>query len=148
MSDAPEAASAPGSDDLAGIAGRAASDKLARDVVAFKVGDRLPLAEVFLICSADNERQAAAIARNIEEQLLRHGRKVLHREGERDGDWLLLDFGELVVHLMQPEAREHYSLERLWKDCPQLDLGLAVDGGGLPASAESSGGPLSDGDAR
>lgn len=123
------------SDEVAEIAARAAMDKLARDVVAFNVGDRLPLAEVFLICSADNERQAVAIARNIEEQLLRHGRKVVHREGERDGDWLLLDFGELVVHLMQPEAREHYSLERLWKDCPELNLGVSGEGVGSSGEA-------------
>lgn len=117
------AESKPEVHELARLAAEAAEAKSARDLVAFDVGDRIALVEVFLICTADNERQAVAIARNIEEQLSRHGRVVVRREGERDGDWVLLDYGDLVIHLMQPEAREHYSLERLWKDCPKLKLG-------------------------
>lgn len=104
------------------VAARAAAAKHATDIVVFDVRDRLALADVFLICSAVNERQSAAVAREIEERLSEHGRRVLRREGGRDGSWILLDYGDLVVHLMRPEAREHYALERLWKDCPALNL--------------------------
>ena len=58
----------------------------------------------------------------VEERLLRHGAKPVRREGERDGRWVLIDYGEVVVHIQHEEERQFYALERLWRDCPAIPL--------------------------
>jgi ribosome-associated protein len=108
--------------ELTEAAARAASDKLASDVVALDVSERLVITDVFLIASAPNDRQVRAIVDAIEEKLLALGAKPLRREGEREGRWVLLDFGELVVHVQHSDERQYYALERLWRDCPVLEL--------------------------
>lgn len=100
------------------IAADAARDKLGEDLVALDVTEPFTLAEVFLIISATNERQAQAIADNVEDELLKAGVKARFREGRAAGRWILLDFGDLIVHVMHEQEREFYSLERLWRDCP------------------------------
>ena len=100
------------------IAAEAARDKLGEDLVALDVTEPFVLAEVFLIVSAKNERQAQAIADNVEDELLKAGVKTRFREGRATGRWILLDFGDLIVHVMHDQEREFYSLERLWRDCP------------------------------
>lgn len=110
--------------DLTRIAAQAASDKLARDVVAFDVTDRLALTDVFLIATADNERQVAGVVDGIEEALFKAGTKAIRREGTSEARWVLLDFGDLIVHVQHAEERELYSLERLWRDCPTVELEL------------------------
>jgi ribosome-associated protein len=109
---------------LTRAAAAAASDKLADDIVAFDVSEQLAIADVFLLCSAPNERQVAAIVEAIEERLRKVGAKPVHREGERDQRWVLLDYLDLVVHIQHSEERAYYALERLWRDCPTVDLGL------------------------
>ena len=104
----------------------AAADKLATDVVALDVSDQLIITDVFLLASAPNDRQVRAIVDSIEERLNLLGVKPIRREGEREGRWVLLDFGELVVHVQHAEEREYYALERLWRDCPALDLPVQV----------------------
>lgn len=104
--------------ELAQIAVRAASDKLATDIVAIDVSEHLALSDVFVVCSASNDRQLSAIVDNVEDELRKAGHKPLHREGARGGDWVLLDYPEIVVHAFLTEAREFYRLERLWNDCP------------------------------
>ena len=99
-------------------AAEAARDKLGEDLVALDVTEPFVLAEVFLIVSAKNERQAQAIADNIEDELLKSGVKTRFREGRTTGRWILLDFGDLICHVMHEQEREFYSLERLWRDCP------------------------------
>ncbi len=108
--------------ELAVAAGQAASDKLAQNVVALDVSDQLVITDVFLVASAPNDRQVRAIVDAVEERLLGLGAKPTRREGEREGRWVLLDFGELVVHVQHSDERQYYSLERLWRDCPPLDL--------------------------
>ncbi|MCF8528573.1 MAG: ribosome silencing factor [Aquiluna sp.] len=100
------------------VACDAARDKLGEDLVALDVTEPFGLAEVFLIVSAKNERQAQAMADNIEDELLKVGTKARFREGRQTGRWILLDFGDLIVHVMHEQEREFYSLERLWRDCP------------------------------
>jgi ribosome-associated protein len=100
----------------------AASDKLADDIVALDVSDQLVITDVFVLASAPNDRQVRAIVDGIEERLLTLGAKPVRREGERDGRWVLLDFSEIVVHVQHTDERQFYSLERLWKDCPVIDL--------------------------
>jgi ribosome-associated protein len=108
--------------DLADVAARAAAEKLAHDIIALDVSDRLVITDVFLIASAPNERQVAAIVDEIEERLRQAGAKPVRREGERDGRWVLLDYVDIVVHVQHAEERTYYALERLWKDCPVLPL--------------------------
>lgn len=100
------------------VAANAAREKLGEDLVALDVSEPFALAEIFLIVSAKNERQAQAIAEEIEDQLLTIKLKPRFREGRETGRWILLDFGDLVVHVMHEQEREFYSLERLWRDCP------------------------------
>ena len=108
--------------ELATAAALAAADKLASDVVALDVSDQLVITDVFLLASAPNDRQVRAIVDAVEERLHGLGAKPTRREGEREGRWVLLDFGELVVHVQHAEEREYYALERLWRDCPAVEL--------------------------
>lgn len=109
---------------LARQAAQAASDKLAQDIVALDVSERLAITDVFLIASASNERQVSAIVDGIEEQLLKQNLKPVRREGRSEGRWVLLDYAEIVVHVQHEEDRVFYALERLWGDCPSVDLQL------------------------
>lgn len=116
--------------ELARAAAAAADDKLAQDVIAFDVSEQIAIADVFLVCSGTTDRQVKAVVDAIEQRLRDDAGRPLRREGEREGRWVLLDYADLVVHVMQSEDREYYALERLWKDCPLVDVGLgpAVDG--------------------
>jgi ribosome-associated protein len=105
-------------------AAQAAADKLATDIVAIDVSETLVITDVFLLCSAANDRQVRAVVDAIEERLHGLGIKPLRREGEAESRWVLLDFGDLVVHVQLAEERIHYALERLWKDCPAIPLNL------------------------
>jgi ribosome-associated protein len=107
---------------LAQIAGHAAADKLATDIVLIDVSDRLAITDVFVIATGNNERQVEAIVDEIEEKLRQVGSKPLRREGKRDGRWVLLDYSDIVVHVQHAEERVFYALERLWRDCPMIDF--------------------------
>ena len=120
--------------DLATAAALAAADKLATDVVALDVSNQLVITDIFLLASAPNDRQVRAIVDAVEERLQPLGAKPIRREGEREGRWVLLDFGDLVVHVQHAEEREYYGLERLWRDCPAIDLPAEVH---RPASSSS-----------
>ncbi|MCP4742743.1 MAG: ribosome silencing factor, partial [Actinomycetales bacterium] len=109
---------APDSLDTAITAAQAASDKLATDIVAIDVSEQLVITDVFVICSGANERQVKSIVDAIEEALHAKGVKPIRREGVKGAHWVLLDFGDVVVHVQQAEDRVHYAIERLWKDCP------------------------------
>lgn len=121
--------------ELATAAAEAAADKLAEDIVAFDVSDQLVITDVFVLCSAPNDPQVRAIVDEIEERLRQRGVKPVRREGERDGQWILLDFIDVVVHVQRTDAREYYGLERLWKDCPAVPLPESVRLGRSRAAA-------------
>ncbi|MFF2029833.1 ribosome silencing factor [Arthrobacter sp. NPDC058192] len=108
-------------------AARAASEKLAEDIVALDVSERLALADVFLIASAPSERQVNAIVDGIEDELAKFDQKPVRREGRSGGRWVLLDYSDVVIHVQHEEDRVFYALERLWKDCPVVDLQLGDD---------------------
>lgn len=112
--------------ELMHLAAAAADQKGGEDLVALDVSGPLPLADVFLLVTGRNERNVMAIAGEIEDRLNEQGVKTLRREGRSEGRWILLDFGDLVVHVFHEEDRMYYSLERLWKDCPVLPLGVAA----------------------
>ncbi len=112
--------------ELTIAAAEAASDKLADDILAFDVGDQLVITDVFLLCSAPNDRQVKAIVDAVEERLRGLGAKPVRREGEREGRWVLLDYIDMIVHVQHAEERVYYSLERVWKDCPTVELPAEV----------------------
>ena len=121
---------------LVHTAARAASDKLAQHIMAFDVSDQLAITDAFVLASATNDRQVKAIVDEIEDKLRDLGEKPIRREGERDGRWVLIDYGDVVVHVQHEEEREFYALERLWRDCPLIDLPAEVTAGSAgPAGA-------------
>jgi ribosome-associated protein len=108
------------------IAAEAAAEKKAADVIALRVGPLLVVTDYFLIATGANDRQVHAIGDSVEDALREAGRKPLGREGERELKWLLLDYGDFVVHVFQPEEREFYRLDKLWGDVERLKLPKAV----------------------
>src|SRR5439155_11050334 len=91
--------------ELARIAAQAAADKLATDIVLIDVSERLAITDVFVVATGSNERQVEAIVDAVEEKLRTSGRKPIRREGQRDGRWVLLDYGDVVVHVQHSEER-------------------------------------------
>ncbi len=115
-----------------GRAVRAASDKKAKNIAVVDVGQFLSITDHFVICSAPSERQVRTISDEIERVLAggagvsaastAEKRKPIRREGSPEGGWILLDYGDFVVHVFSDEMRGYYDLERLWKDAPRPDL--------------------------
>ena len=93
-----------------------ASDKKASDVILLDIRDVTTIADYFVICNGNNARQIQAIADAIDEQLEIQGATLLHREGVAETGWVLLDFGDVIVHIFGPKEREYYRLERLWSE--------------------------------
>ncbi|WP_313357346.1 ribosome silencing factor [Microbacterium sp.] len=112
------------------IAARAADAKGGEDLVALNVSEPLPLVDIFLLVTGNSERNVAAIADEIEDQLLEAGHRRVRREGRAESRWVLLDFGDLVVHVFHAEERVYYGLERLWKDCPVVPIDLPTHAAG------------------
>jgi ribosome-associated protein len=86
------------------------------------VSQYLVITDIFLLCTAANDRQVKAVVDAIEERLAREDAKPIRREGEKESRWVLLDYGDIVIHVQIAEERIHYALERLWKDCPEVPL--------------------------
>lgn len=112
---------------LAEEAARAADSIKATDIVALDVSSRLPLTDVFVMATGATERQVDAIVDAVEERLAALGAKPKRREGRSGARWVLLDFEDIVVHVMHAEDREFYALEKLWKDCPAVELDGLVE---------------------
>jgi ribosome-associated protein len=126
---------------LAEVAAQAAADKLATDIVLIDVSERLAITDVFVVATGSNERQVEAIVDAVEEKTRIAGHKPIRREGQRDGRWVLLDYGDVVVHVQHAEERTFYALERLWKDCPFLpftDAAAAAHAAEQDRSADSA----------
>ncbi len=99
---------------LARLAVDTASDKKAFDVLLLDIREVTTIADYFVICSGNNPRQIQTIADTIDEALENQGAAMLHREGSADTGWILLDFGDVIVHIFGAKEREYYRLERLW----------------------------------
>ena len=109
--------------ELAILAAKALDSKKGADIKVMEVTDLTSLADYFVICTGSSNTQINALCDAVEERFeLEAGEKALHREGHRGGTWVLLDYGCVVVHVFNNEAREFYSLERLWSDGKPLDL--------------------------
>ena len=107
---------------MAATAAHAAQDKLASNIAAIDVSDVLAITEVFVLASADNERQVGSIVDEVEDQMTAQGFEPQRREGNRENRWVLLDYGNIVIHVQRTDQREHYGLDRLYHDCPLVDI--------------------------
>jgi ribosome-associated protein len=105
---------------LTQVAARAVAEKLGTDMIALDLSDQMVLSEVFLIATGGNVRQVDSIADFVEEKLREIGEKPARREGTEE--WVLLDYSDLVVHIQSTTLRNYYMLDRLWNDCPRLEL--------------------------
>jgi len=109
-------------------AAHAAADKKAFHIVGIEVGDLTSYTDAFLLFSAASDRQVAAIVDGVLRRLKDSGRRPLHVEGEARSEWVLLDYGDFVVHVFTEERRAYYALDSLWGDAPRLSADhLGVD---------------------
>lgn len=108
--------------EMLSLAVKAGAKADAQDPVALDVAEVFGYADIFLIVGGSVERNVQAIAREIEDELNQQGVKTLRREGRETGRWILLDFGDLIVHVFHQEEREFYSLERLWADGRKIEV--------------------------
>ena len=114
--------------EMAITAAKALDSKKGRDIQVIGVEHLTSLADYFVICSGTSNTQINALCDAVEKAVNEAGEPTLHREGYRGGTWVLLDFGSVVVHVFNHEAREFYSLERLWQDGTPLDMSEILTG--------------------
>jgi ribosome-associated protein len=117
----------------------AAQDKQAADVVLLDLEGLGAFTDHFIICTGFSARQVEAICDETEKRLEQMGARLLHREGKPGGDWMLLDFGSLIMHVFTEHARRFYDLERLWRAAPRVEFAEAHEGNPLPGAAEAEG---------
>lgn len=108
--------------DRAKVAAKAADEKLGKNIAVIDVAGVMAITDVFVIVSADNERQVAAIVQEVEDDLTEQGVEPKRREGNRENRWVLLDYGNFVVHIQRDAEREFYGLDRLYADCPAIEV--------------------------
>ena len=108
--------------ELTKIAAAALAEKLGSEIVAIDLSEQLVLNQVFLLVTGNNEPQLQALSEEVQTKLAQAGEKPERKEGS--GSWVLLDYTDLVVHIQSTELRNYYMLDRLWNDCPKIDLGL------------------------
>ena len=108
--------------NVAKEAAKAALDKKAENVAVLKMDEVTIMTDFFVICTAANRTQAQAIANNVEDMMKEQGIQILHREGLREGTWVLLDYGSIVVHVFQEDMRNFYDLETLWGDAAVIEI--------------------------
>jgi ribosome-associated protein len=97
------------------------ADKKGLDIILLDVGDLLQITEVFVIATGTSRPHVQTLAEFVEERLKDQERRPLRTEGMAEAEWVLLDYGDFVVHVFQPEQREYYGLERLWGDAPRIE---------------------------
>jgi len=108
--------------EMALLAAKALDSKKGVNIKVMDVIELTSLADYFVICSGTSNTQINALCDVVEKEINEAGEPTLHREGYRGGTWVLLDFGSVVVHVFNNEAREFYSLERLWQGGTEVDL--------------------------
>jgi ribosome-associated protein len=121
------------------VAIAAAQEKQAADVILLDLEGLGAFTDYFVVCTGFSARQVEAIGDEIEQQLERNGSRLLHREGKGGSDWMLLDFGGLIVHVFTERARHFYDLERLWRAARRIEFKDHREGSSLTGSAEAEG---------
>jgi ribosome-associated protein len=114
------------SKSLARNAASAAENKKATDVVILDVGDLVGITDFFVIASTNNPRQLDTVADEVHSTLKAGGRAPLRREGATPDGWMVLDYGDVVVHVFTEAQRGYYDLERLWADAPRIEVGATA----------------------
>ena len=109
-------------DEAIMIAARAAGEKKATDIVILDLRQIASFTEYFVLCTGANARQVSAIADSVEEQLRKAGKRPLHTEGYSSAEWILLDYGDFIVHIFSSASRRFYDLERLWRDAGRIEI--------------------------
>lgn len=107
---------------MAVIAAKAADEKKAEDIAVIDVSDMMAITDVFVLASADNERQVGAVVEEIEDEMTKAGFEPKRREGNRENRWVLLDYGLVVIHVQRVTERDFYGLDRLYRDCPLIEV--------------------------
>ena len=97
----------------------AASDRKAEDIVVLEMREKSSIGDYFVVMSAPSSVRVKAIVDHVEDELQKHGFRALHKEGAAEGHWVLMDYGDIVVHVFYHETRKFYSLETLWGDAPR-----------------------------
>ena len=115
--------------EVAGFVVSALDSKKAREIKLLRTSEITILADYFVICTAGSTTQLKTLSDEVEKALKTNGEIPLRREGHRSGGWILIDYGCVVVHLFLQEVREFYTLERLWGDAEDIDLGSMIDRG-------------------
>lgn len=110
------------SKEMIAVAVKALDDKKGKDIRVLYTADQTTLADYFVICNGTSNTQVRALADAVEEAMSKAGEEPHHIEGHRGGQWTLLDYSAVVVHVFTEEAREFYSLERLWSDAAPVDV--------------------------
>ena len=114
------------SEQIAKAAVEVLASKIGRDIKLIKISEITVLADYFVICTANSTTQIKSLCDQVEAKLEELGEPVLHREGYREGGWVLLDFGCVIVHVFMEETRQFYGLERLWADGENVDISQLV----------------------
>lgn len=109
-------------EEAAQIAARAAGDKKATDIVILDLRQIASFTEYFVIASGASNRQVQAISNEVEERLRKSGKRPLHIEGYSSAEWILLDYGDFIVHVFSNSSRQFYDLERLWRDAGRIEV--------------------------
>lgn len=111
--------------DIARVASMAADSKKAQDIVVLDLTTKTDVCDYFVICSATSNPQTDAIVDEVREKVRTNcGVTAISTEGREGRNWVLIDFGSVVVHVFKPETRDFYRLEKLWGDAPEVDMGL------------------------
>lgn len=118
----PEPARMLDTEEAVTIAARAASEKKATDLVVLDLRNAASFTEYFLICTGASTRQVQTVSNAVEETLLKSGKRPLHIEGYSSAEWILLDYGDFIVHVFSAASRRFYDLERLWRDAPRVEV--------------------------
>jgi ribosome-associated protein len=105
----------------------AALDKKAKNLIILKVKELSSFTDYFIICSGTSDRQVKGIAASIEETLKKSGIQPLGIEGQNTGNWILMDYGDVIIHIFYEPTREFYDIERLWSDVPSMSVNEDVD---------------------
>ncbi len=110
---------------MAKIAYEALDEKMAEDIRVLDISGETVMADYFIIANGSNENQVRALVDNVQEKLYKAGYEMKQLEGQRQGNWVLLDFNDIIVHVFDKENRAFYDLERIWKDGVEVDFSEA-----------------------